>query len=84
MKEKITMTKKNLSKEEAFERFIRSCKVKNLTPNSIESYEQKIVHFNQFCDERQLALSDIGSEDVEDFVLWCRENTKANDRTIQS
>ena len=41
--EKITMSKKSdLSIQEAFDLFIRKCKIKNLTDLSISSYEKKI------------------------------------------
>lgn len=43
MDNKITMSKSgNLTIAEAFDLFIRKCKVKNLTDKSIHSYETKI------------------------------------------
>ena len=73
----------NLTIEEAFELFIRKCKVKNLTDLSIESYKKKIVHFYEFTDKTQL-VSTINADMVDEYVLWLRENTQANDITINS
>ncbi len=82
--EKITMSKKsNLSIEEAFELFIRKCKIKNLTDLSISSYEKKMVHFYQFV-EKSDSITAITSDTVDDYILWLRENTEANDITINS
>lgn len=52
--EKIEMSKKsNLSIEDAFELFIRKCKIKNLTDLFISFYEKKIVHFYEFIDKSE-------------------------------
>lgn len=82
---KITMVKKNsnLSIEDAFTLFIRKCKVKNLTELSISSYEKKIIHFYEFMDKRK-QVSEITSDVIDNYILWLRENTNANDITINS
>ena len=47
--QKISMSRKIVpSIQEAFDLFIRKCKVKNLTELSIESYKRKIIHFYEF------------------------------------
>ncbi len=82
--EKITMSKKStLTIHEAFELFIRKCKIKNLTELSISSYEKKMVHFYEFVDKNDL-ITTITSDTVDDYILWLRENTEANDITINS
>lgn len=82
--EKITMSKKsNLSIEEAFELFIRKCKIKNLTDLSISSYEKKMIHFYEFVDKGE-PITAITRDTVDDYILWLRENTQANDITINS
>lgn len=84
MKQKISMSKKsNMSIEEAFDLFIRKCKIKNLTDNSIRSYEKKIIHFYEFIDENT-PIDSINSNTVDDYVLFLREKTDANDITINS
>ena len=82
--EKITMSKRStLSIQEAFEMFIRKCKIKNLTDLSISSYEKKMVHFYEFIDKNE-PITTITSDTVDDYILWLRENTQANDITINS
>lgn len=82
--EKITMSKKsNLSIQEAFDLFIRKCKIKNLTDLSISSYEKKMVHFYEFIDKSD-PITAVTKDTVDDYILWLRENTDANDITINS
>lgn len=82
--EKIQMAKKStLTIEEAFDLFIRKCKVKNLTDLSISSYEKKMVHFYEFKDKTDLITS-VTSSTIDDYILYLRENTQANDITINS
>lgn len=82
--EKITMSKKtNLTLGEAFDLFIRKCKVKNLSDLSIESYQKKLVHFFEFID-KESPVTDITEDTVDDYILWLRENTNGNDITINS
>lgn len=81
---KIEMSKKsNLTINEAFELFIRKCKIKNLTDLSISSYEKKIIHFYEFLD-KNLPITVVNSDTVDNYILWLRENTEANDITINS
>ena len=82
---KITMQSSNeLTFDEAFDKFIRKCKVKNLTEKSIRSYEQKIRPFEEFCTEKNIALSEINADTVDDFTVWVRETHKANDISVNS
>lgn len=84
MDKKISMVKKNNPTiEEAFALFIRKCHVKNLTELSISSYEKKIIHFYEFIGkDNQVAV--INSDKIDDYIMWLRENTDANDITINS
>lgn len=75
--------KNNLTIEDAFALFIRKCKVKNLTDLSISSYEKKIVHFYAFMDKKS-QVSDITLDVIDNYILWLRENSEANDITINS
>ena len=82
--EKITMSKKStLTINDAFELFIRKCKIKNLTDLSISSYEKKMVHFYEFIDKNE-PITTVTKDTVDDYILWLRENTEANDITINS
>lgn len=81
---KIAMVKKNnLTIEDAFTLFIRKCKVKNLTELSISSYEKKIVHFYAFMDKTN-QVGEITSDTIDNYILWLRDNSQANDITINS
>ena len=81
---KIEMSKKsNITINEAFELFIRKCKVKNLTDLSISSYEKKIIHFYEYLD-KNLPITVVNADTVDNYILWLRENTEANDITINS
>ena len=75
--------KSNLSIQEAFDLFIRKCKIKNLTDLSISSYEKKMVHFYEFIDKSE-PITAVTKDTVDDYILWLRENTEANDITINS
>lgn len=75
--------KSNLSIQEAFDLFIRKCKIKNLTDLSISSYEKKMVHFYEFIDKSE-PITAVSKDTVDDYILWLRENTEANDITINS
>lgn len=82
--EKISMSKKSdLSIQEAFDLFIRKCRIKNLTDLSISSYEKKMVHFYEFIDKSE-PITAVTKDTVDDYILWLRENTEANDITINS
>lgn len=82
--DKITMSNKsNLTIHDAFDLFIRKCKINNLTDLSIESYKKKMVHFYEFVDE-QSQITKVTSDTVDDYILYLRENTEANDITINS
>jgi len=82
---KITMqSHNNLNFDEAFERFIRKCEIKNLTEKSITSYKQKIRPFKEFVDNQNLDLEDITGDTVDDFIIWVRKAHKANDISVNS
>lgn len=81
---KITMSKKSTPTiQEVFELFIRKCKIKNLTELSISSYEKKMVHFYEFIDKNE-PITAITKDTIDDYILFLRENTEANDITINS
>lgn len=68
--QKITMSKVSTPTiEEAFELFLRKCRVKNLTELSIESYKKKMVHFNEFLNG-ETSLSHITSDTIDNYILY--------------
>ena len=81
---KITMkTEENLTLTEAFEAFIRRCKVKNLSEESIQSYKYKVKPFIVFYGENT-PINTINRETVDSYVLYLERETSANDITINS
>ena len=82
---KITMkSNTDLNFDEAFERFIRKCEIKNLTDKSIVSYKQKIRPFKEFVELQEIELTDINGDTVDDFIIWVRKAHKANDISVNS
>lgn len=82
--EKINMSKKStLTIQEAFDLFTRKCRIKNLTDLSISSYEKKMVHFYEYINKSE-SIKTVTKDTVDDYILWLRENTAANDITINS
>lgn len=66
---RITLRKsEDITAQEAMELFIRKCHVKNLTQNSIESYEQKCKKFINFIDE-DTCVSSVTSDTIDNFIL---------------
>ena len=84
-KAKISMSKKTNQPtiREAFDLFVKKCRVKNLTDESIASYNRKISRFYDFID-KESPIASVGKETVDNYILWLRENSKANDITINS
>lgn len=62
--------KSNLLTQDAFDLFIRKDRIKSI------SFYKKMVHFHE--NEPITVLKDA----VDDYILWLRANTKANDITI--
>ena len=73
-----------LTFDEAFDKFIRKCEIKNLTDKSIVSYKQKIKPFKEFVDANNIELADINGDTVDDFIIWVRKSREANDISINS
>ena len=83
MSKKITMETEELTLIKAFEAFIRRCKVKNLSEESIQSYRYKIKPFLIYYGEESPLLS-INKSIIDDYVLYLERESKANDITINS
>lgn len=84
MRQQITMlNQENLTFDEALELFIRKCKVKNLTDNSIISYRQKLKPLQTFMGGNT-PIESVTSTILDDFILYMREESNANEITINS
>ena len=81
---RITMTKNDdLTIEQAFELFIRKATVRNLSQNTIRVYG---YHFETFCNyvSREDLISNVTEKTIDNFIMYLKENTAANDVTINS
>lgn len=80
--EQIKMCKsKNLTTEQAFELFIRKCRVKNLAEPSIISYQDKVKPFIEFYSGE---VSGITVNTVDDFTLYLKQEHNVNDVSVVS
>ena len=84
MKTKMSMGRNTqLTVQEAFEMFIRSCTVKNLSERTIKTYRHHYSLLVRFKSSDDL-IESINKSVIEDYVLFLRGNTSANDITINS
>lgn len=73
--------KENLTVQDAFELFIRKCKVKNLSAATIKAYEDKLKRFIDYV-EPETEIKDITSDVVDCYILELREDNNVNDVSI--
>lgn len=75
--------KNNLTVEEAFQQFIKSCRVKNLTEKTITFYQDKIKQFYLFVSE-ETPIDEITLDVVNEWVLFLKEHNQIKDVTVNS
>lgn len=81
--EQIRMNKsKNLSVEDAYELFIRKCKVKNLSESSIVSYKNKIQPFVEHCKDMKISMVTINT--IDEFTNYLKTEHNVNDISVAS
>ncbi len=82
---KISMRKetKNKKIEPAFKEFIRYCKIKNLSEETIDYYENCFIRFKQICSEVSLT-NEINKKIVNDYILALKLDDKLNDVTVNT
>jgi integrase/recombinase XerD len=81
MKKIVMANKENLTVQNAFDLFIRKCRVKNLSTSTIKAYEDKLKRFIEYV-EPETQIKDITSDVVDSYILDLREDTDINDITI--
>lgn len=78
----ITMRKKgNLTVKDAYDLFIKKCKVKNLSEQTIKTYEDKLKRFMEFVDPTT-EVGEITSDVIDSYILELRDDDNINDVTI--
>lgn len=84
MLHKISMKDRSeLSVKEAFQQFIKRCKVKNLSPETIEAYEIKVRSFICYVGEES-SVKDITASTVDEFILFLRAKESVSDITVNT
>lgn len=73
----------DITAEEAEKLFIRHCKVKNLSNQTIKTYENVIKVFFQFLNP-ETKVNEIMKEDIEEFIFWLKENREIKETTINT
>lgn len=74
---------------EAYDEFIRYCKARNLRPATIKHYNDVVnysfLHFlkDEF-DTEEILTKDIKSTTIENYVIFMKEKTNANDTTVNT
>lgn len=81
MKKIVMANKENLTVQNAFDLFIRKCRVKNLSASTIKAYEDKLKRFIDYV-ESETQIKDITSDVVDSYILDLREENEINDITI--
>ena len=73
--------KDSIGLNELYQRFIRKCKIKNLTEKSIESYEKRLSHFIEYYGG-DTPIDRMSGDTIDEFVLWLKNTHTASDITI--
>ena len=78
----IKMVKKdNLTVKDAYELFIRKCRVKNLSAQTIKTYEDKLKRFIEFVEPTTM-VAELTSDVIDSYILGLRDDEDINDVTI--
>ena len=75
--------KTNITVDEAFQNFIRKCKVRNLAETTISTYTVHYKIFEEYINGKSL-VNEIKPETWENFILYIRKNRNCIDLTINS
>lgn len=67
----------------AFEQFIKSCKIKNLSPKTIETYEVHFKIFSMYFPNSN-SVSDFDRNTVDGYILYLKDKGTVKDITINT
>ena len=75
--------------DEAYDEFLRYCKVRNLRPATIKHYEDIVDYsFYKFLDYKfntyKVETNSIKLQLIEDYIIYCKEETSVKDITINT
>jgi len=74
----------NLTVAECFEKYINNCIIKNLSNETITLYRNQFSIFQSTLDNPEKLIEEVTSEDIDNFILTQRQNSKCNEITINS
>lgn len=84
MKQQITMKKSKVpTVNEAWELFVRKCKVRNLSESTLKTYQNHFKVLSEFMS-CETYVNDITVDTIDSFIFYIRENCKINDITVNS
>ena len=81
MKQIKMVKSEEITVKEAFDLFIRKCRVKNLSSQTIKTYEDKCKRFIEFV-EPTTPVKEINSDVIDSYILLLREDEGINDVTL--
>lgn len=84
MKNLSLLMDKDLTVRECFQDYIENCSLKNLSKETIKIYQIQFSIFNQFLNNDNTLISEISSQNINDYILYLRRKNSCNDITINS
>lgn len=75
--------------DQGYDEFIRYCKARNLRPATIKHYDNTVNYsFYHFLEHHfntdKVLISEFTHKTVEDYILYCKDQTNAKDVTINT
>lgn len=85
---KITMrnsqlTRNSLTLEEAFQQFIKMCRLKNLSPKTTETYEWHYKIFIKFIDSN-IPVVEINRNVIDDYIIHLKQGGTVRDISVNT
>lgn len=76
-------SRQNLTLEEAFQKFIKMCRLKNLSPNTTVTYEWHYKIFIKFIDNNT-PVSEIDRNVIDNYIIHLKQSGTTRDITINT
>ena len=73
----------NLTLNQAFDMYLKKCKVRNLSEKTITSYIQITNRFFDFYGKKK-ETNTVTEETIDDYILWLRDEVKIKDVTVNT
>ncbi len=77
--------KEELTREEIMDKFVEDCKIQGMTEETIRRYKSCLgIYFEDFLDENDYDIFDIGKGLLRSFTAYLREERKVKSKTIEN